>query len=522
MLSDPFIPAPVTWTKGLDPLRLQSPAIAAYQRLLPGLNNVTAYVRAYSFYCWVLREYARVIETDAVREQQRFVRSAEWLVALCAAVHPDIESSAGINTALRVVRDLEEGEERLPIREKVFTEDDGTDGTFFKNPHGVLGQYYRNTLVEIGLIKSVPGKSPGGQTGKLYQVTTSEAPADISGEDLAEAFANGITPEQKGLFLRLISEEATNVSEIRAGLGTAFDLARIDYEPERDLLIRLLAGPDDPRTEANGEAAENFRLQSLSHLLNYYRRDPEAKGNFTRFTAWVMENKGVDEVGNPDACLAGWYYYQLSEEFQFACTALLGWLLEELRLREGPRWVVLNDFIGDCAAALRRTAGDESLTVGQLRARATPDEEADQATYYLQRLFAICREHGDAQAAGAFITNLSFTTDAGYRDVLAFIREVDQKTYELLEGFLSGFLRNHILLRHERVAFSKLRQQGIDTARIVREGDLVRYVDGYKATATGPRLQVATGFLRQLRLLEEKDEKVVVTTAGENWLNSLP
>jgi hypothetical protein len=235
-----------------------------------------------------------------------------------------------------------------------------------------------------------------------------------------------------------------------------------------------------------------------------------------------MENKGVDEMGNPDACLAGWYYYQLSEEFQFACTALFGWLLEELRRREGPSWVVLNDFIGDCAAALHRQTGHKSLTVGQLRARATADEEADRSSYYLQRLFVICREHRAAQAAAAFSSNLSFVTDAGYRDVLAFIREVDQKADESLEGFLSGFLRNQILLRHERVAFSKLRQQGIDTARIVREGDLVRYVYGYQATATGPRLQVATGFLYQLRLLEDKDGKVMVTAAGENWLNSLP
>jgi len=54
----PFFGARLSFISGLDPLGLQNPSSQAYSYLLPGLNNVTSQLRSYSFYCWLLDEYA--------------------------------------------------------------------------------------------------------------------------------------------------------------------------------------------------------------------------------------------------------------------------------------------------------------------------------------------------------------------------------------------------------------------------------------------------------------------------------
>ena len=39
--------------RGLDPLGMQNLGVALYQRLMPGISNVTLRMRYYGFYCWL-------------------------------------------------------------------------------------------------------------------------------------------------------------------------------------------------------------------------------------------------------------------------------------------------------------------------------------------------------------------------------------------------------------------------------------------------------------------------------------
>ena len=75
------------WTEyqkksGLDPLGMQNTSVALYQRLLPGISNVTLRVRYYGFYAWLSRVYASRIRDTDPKTWQRFVRRAEALYAL--------------------------------------------------------------------------------------------------------------------------------------------------------------------------------------------------------------------------------------------------------------------------------------------------------------------------------------------------------------------------------------------------------------------------------------------------------
>ena len=44
---------------GLDPLSMQNISINLYQRLLPGISNVTLRMRYYGLYAWLAAVYAR-------------------------------------------------------------------------------------------------------------------------------------------------------------------------------------------------------------------------------------------------------------------------------------------------------------------------------------------------------------------------------------------------------------------------------------------------------------------------------
>jgi hypothetical protein len=60
----PFFDNKLSFIIGLDPLGLQNPSVKTYSHLLPSLNNVTEQIRCYSFYCWLLNEYAQKIASN--------------------------------------------------------------------------------------------------------------------------------------------------------------------------------------------------------------------------------------------------------------------------------------------------------------------------------------------------------------------------------------------------------------------------------------------------------------------------
>jgi hypothetical protein len=96
------------WTEykkksGLDPLGMQNSSINLYQRLLPGISNVTLRVRYYGFYAWLALIYARRSGDTNPKTWQKFIRRAEAVYALAAQVRGDEGGMAGILWAQRIL-----------------------------------------------------------------------------------------------------------------------------------------------------------------------------------------------------------------------------------------------------------------------------------------------------------------------------------------------------------------------------------------------------------------------------------
>ena len=86
-MTEPAIIAYPEWTEyrkknGLDPLGMQNTNVGLYQKLLPGISNVTLRIRYYGFYAWLSAIYADRIRDTNPKTWQRFIRRAEALYAL--------------------------------------------------------------------------------------------------------------------------------------------------------------------------------------------------------------------------------------------------------------------------------------------------------------------------------------------------------------------------------------------------------------------------------------------------------
>src|ERR1700730_18522531 len=108
-MTEPAIIAYPEWTEyrkknGLDPLGMQNTSVGIYQKLIPGISNVTLRVRYYGFYAWLAAVY-----TDP-KTWQTFIRRAEALYALTSQRQGNEYGVAGILWARRKLGDLE-GEE---------------------------------------------------------------------------------------------------------------------------------------------------------------------------------------------------------------------------------------------------------------------------------------------------------------------------------------------------------------------------------------------------------------------------
>ena len=181
----PFLGSTLNSINGLDQLGLNLTSERIFDFLLPGLNNVTNRIRYYSFYCWFFEWYAETIQIISSKEQMKYLRRAEFLLALIAA-HKGQGGIPGITKANEVYHssngnfDLDAG---------TYEGQGSTEGSYWKNSRGVLGQYYISSIKQIGIINDQ------GDKDGVYVRTDFNNPDKVSGADLSKAFKENVGNE---------------------------------------------------------------------------------------------------------------------------------------------------------------------------------------------------------------------------------------------------------------------------------------------------------------------------------------
>ena len=519
----PFFSERMNFIRGLDPLGLQNTSDSTFSLLLPGLNNVTGRIRYYSFYSWLLDEYSKQLGNTNPEEQRKFIRKAEYIIALCSQFYPEERGNIpGSNYAKLKVQNKDSNTFSLKVG--TYNSDGTTANTYWKYSWGAFGQYYLGSMRDIGII--IDREVNGG----VYARTSINENNIISGEELAEAFDTSIQKDKKKLFFNCLTKGFISEDEI-ADLLPDFNLTSIiKNSEEQKLLIRLLLQKDFPyRIE---EAASTHRKESIYHLLNFIKDEPEQLSD-RQFVYSAYTEKGL-EKREIKLSLFGWYYYQFNEYWQYANTSILNGTLSYLESNHGPNWVSLQDFISNCSKLICDVFIENGLSSSDNTQIKDIIKNIDSSEYELYSKTAkdtminkVC--YGFLLMFSQFKNNkeeLVQLKEYGERFGLAkdgegagYFLKIFQSKLELpLMKYISEYLFKNIIYRHQYVAFKKIRGGGLSTQKFIIEDHHIRYLGNFEASYTGPRIGNLISFLKDLHIISEEDK---LTTYGQDILTQI-
>ena len=206
---------------GLDPLGMQNSSIDLYQRLLPGISNVTLRVRYYGLYAWLVATYADREGRTATGSWQRFLRRSEALFALIASYHGDNSGVAGVRWAGRLLPG------KTVINFSPHADPEFKSDRYLMQAWGAFGAAYGGQVLTIGVLSEVPGHDV-------------PVPSAEFGDALAKSFSNAVA-ETAEIFLAAVSQGSVTTDEL--DLLEAFAPSQIGTEGEErklyeDLLFR--------------------------------------------------------------------------------------------------------------------------------------------------------------------------------------------------------------------------------------------------------------------------------------------
>ena len=519
----PFFSERMNFIRGLDPLGLQNTSDSTFSILLPGLNNVTGRIRYYSFYCWLLDEYSKRVGSTDPKEQRKFIRTAEYIIALSSQFYSgDNGSIPGSNYAKLEIQNNEI--DLHDLNAGIYKPDGTTANTYWNFGWGAFGQYYLGSMRDIGII--INRDSEGG----IYTRTSSKDQGFISGEMLAKSFATNIDSEQSDLFFDCISKGKINEDQLK-NLLPDFNLTKVpNGSEEESQLIQLLIQKDYPlRIEEN---PSTLRKQTITHLLNFSNSKP-ASFNDREFVYAAYNQKGASD-DKVEESLFGWYYYQFNEFWHYANTSILNGVLDSLEDSYGPNWIPLRqlvDGIGESVIDVFKTENilDDSddkvsdilsrleLNEHDLFQKISKTKKTEKVFYGILLIFSqylnnktnlvSLKEYGDKNDLG------KDGEGPGY-----FLTQFKVKMSMSIFDFIKEYIFKHIIYRHQYVAFRKIRGGGLSTQKFIIEDHHIRYLGNFEAAYTGPRIGNLISFLKDLNILSTDNE---LTEKGVSVFNQI-
>lgn len=519
----PFLGERLSFIRGLDPLGLQNTSDATFSMLLPGLNNVTGRIRYYSFYCWLLDEYSKQIGSTNPKDQQQFIRRAEYIIALASSYFDgDASSIPGslyatkqITKDLNMIHSLQAG---------TFQENGSTTDTYWKYPLGAFGQYYFGSLSDIGLV------SRRDNDAGIYVRSNSRGNEFVSGEALATAFDANINNQVKATFFDCLTQGEITEAQL-VSLLPNFNLTKVPYgTDEQMLLLSLLLQKDYPlRIE---EEPKTHRRNTIKYLLEYVK-DFADGFNDRSFIYQCYANKGLVN-SETEATILGWYYYQFNEYWHYANTAIFNGTLAYLENTMGPNWQALKPFLDAVTQQISdefktlNLIGSGNDTLASLLSALNPNEQeflnacskTDSVSRAANGLLLLFSQYLNQRNELIVLKEYAEHNDLGKdgEGTHYFINEFIAKTSLSIEQYLFEYLYKNIIYRHQYVAFRKMRGGNQSTQKFIIEDHHIRFLGNFEAGFTGPRIGNLISYLKDLSAIATDD---TLTETGDNLLTEL-
>jgi hypothetical protein len=473
--------------RGLDPLGMQNSGIGLYQRLLPGISNVTLRMRYYGFYCWLSDTYARHEGSTDPKDWQRWVRRSEALLAL-------VSSAAGGETG---VGGIEWADDRLLLNETVidFAEAANTgDGAkrYLRQSLGVFGGAYYSQMVDMGLF--VIGGHGLPKASAQFGVPLAQHFRETIGSDVEDLLIHAIKTAQ------VSRDELATLRTVAPSQIPGASSERAEYE-----LALLREG--DAASERDRSRRESLLL--LLIVAKRLGRRPTADE-----VRWHLFEASGDRW--PDALenqRLKWEAYQAQDVLQIAAAGLLdfaisimneskeGSSLADLRLEVEQRLRDACDLNGTWQrfrdALIPSDVDYRNWTARVSGRRFTADQRAVDAV----RLLAAIDARVAQKPSLADEIARSFASAGLGRSIRSELRWFHDRETGQASELIAEYTISRVVRRHSWVAMQKLRRQRDYTFLFeARDGRYVRR-KSYQPVATTPRLAPAIQFLVDIGLL---------------------
>ena len=475
--------------RGLDPLGMQNSGVALYQRLLPGISNVTLRMRYYGFYCWLSDTYARHDGSTDLKDWQKWVRRGEALLALVSAAAGNEAGVGGIEWA----------HDRLLLNEPTidFAEAAKTgEGArrYLRQSMGVFGGAYYSQMVEMGLFVT-------GQHG------LPKASVKV-GVPLAEHFRATIGADVEVLLVKAI--EAGRIDREQLATLNAVAPSQIpETSSERMTYEAALFG----NGEIDNDGDQNRRESLL--LLLLVAKEVAARPTPDEVRWHLFESAGEHWPVALQAQRLKWEAYHSQDLLQIAAAGLLdfaisimgasneGCSLADLReeverslseaLQLNSDWKTFRDTLnaehGDFRDWSARVSGR----------RFTANERAANAVCLLAAVDARVAARSDLADEIA----RSLASHGQARSIRSELTWFHDHETENACKLIADYTVTRVVRRHSWVAMQKLRRQRDYTFLFEsRDGRFVRR-KSYQPVATTPRLAPAIQFLVDIGLLTD-------------------
>ncbi|CAD1796963.1 hypothetical protein XSP_003833 [Xanthomonas euroxanthea] len=490
--------------RGIDPLGMQNSSVIIYQRLLPGISNVTLRIRYYGLYLWLADRYSRDLGDTNLTTWQRRIRRAEALYALISHVKGGERGVGGADWAQRRLAVAEQG--RLNFQDDT---EPGSDTHYLQNAWGVFGQAYQSQLIEMGLME---------RHTHHYIATTAVG----LGRALAQAFARS-AGELGELFLRTITRGWTTLKELEQMAPLAPSC--ITRGDEQDCYEAILFG---------GNSAPANRDEMRGNTLKLILRWADGVGSSPRSDElrWSMYS-GYLPAGAPWLLPSGledhrlrWAVYQANDIAHIAMETLLMGLLTHLeeypsgcsqgelieravsttsaQLPEAKDWstfVALQELSPD-ASDPHHPGSEWNLTRHSWMSASKHDMSTGQQCAAAVRVLAVLQRRMTPYKA-EIATELSGLNQSGFRSLMTELNFLEENSSLTLSEMIRQMFLDRVLRRHLWVAMRKLRFHGDYTFLFETDDGLIRKRGDDGPVWTGPRLVNAITFLEDLGLLGE-------------------
>lgn len=491
--------------RGIDPLGMQNSSVSIYQRLLPGISNVTLRIRYYGLYVWLADHYSRDVGDTNATTWQRQIRRAEALYALISQAKGGERGVGGAEWAQKRLAAAERG--RLSFQDDT---EPGSDTHYLQNAWGVFGQAYQSQLIEIGLM----------ERHTHHEIATT---APGLGGDLARAFSRS-AGELGELFLRTISRGWTTLKELEQMAPLAPSC--ISQGKERDCYEAILFG---------GAATSTIPDQMRGNTLKLILQWADAVGSSPRSDElrWSMYSgylpTGVPWLlpGDLESHRLRWAVYQANDIAHIALETLLKALLAHLetyaagcsqeqlieiavattlaQLPEAEDWrtfVDLQDLSPD-ASDEHHPGSEWRLTRHSWMNVSRHDMSIAEQCAAAVRVLAVLQKRM-ASCKTEIASELAKLNRSGFRSLLTELTFLEENSGLTLSEVIRRLFLDRVLRRHLWVAMRKLRFHGDYTFLFETDDGLVRKRGDGGPVWTGPRLGNASMFLEDIDLLGEK------------------